>query len=199
MLDSLLAPLLESITTIHKVSDEFREHLEEGFEIITVPKNHLLLREGQVNNYLLVVLRGLLRYYYLKDGEEICSLFIEESGISTSIDSFFTRRPSTEYIETLEPCTIARIHHDQLQKMYRTVPESNFVARVFTEQFLVLSVERTLLLRKNTAEERYTAFCEQHPELLQRVPLKYIASYLGLTLETLSRIRAKKSKLKIRA
>jgi hypothetical protein len=78
--------------------------------------------------------------------------------------------------------------------LYHKNAESNFVARVITEQFLVRSVERTLLLRKNSAEERYTAFCEQYPQLLQRVPLKYIATYLGLTLETLSRVRAKMSK-----
>lgn len=197
MPDNLLTPLFDSIAAIQPIGDEFRELLEEGFEIIEVPKNHLLSREGQVNNYLFVVVSGLLRYYYLKDGEEICSLFIEESGISTSIDSFFTRKPSTEYIETLEPCTIARIHHDYLQKMYLQNAESNFAARVITEQFLVRSVERMLLLRKNSAEERYTAFCEQHPELLQRVPLKYIATYLGLTLETLSRVRAKMSRIKI--
>jgi CRP-like cAMP-binding protein len=194
MSDNLLQPLFDSLAKIGPFGDEFRNLLEEHFEVITVPKNHVLLKEGQVSNHLFVVLTGALRYYYMKDGEEVSALFIEEGGLSASISSFFPRKPSSEFIETLEPCTIARIHHDHLQRIYHTNTESNFIARVLTEQFLVVSVERLLLLRKNSAEERYTSFCEQHPELLQRVPLKHIASYLGLTIETLSRIRAKLSK-----
>ena len=86
---------------------------------------------------------------------------------------------------------MARIHYTQLQTLYKLYPELNYIARVITENYLVKSQERLFLLRRQTAEERYLYFTERYPTLLQKVPLKYIASYLGLTLETLSRIRNK--------
>jgi hypothetical protein len=78
-----------------------------------------------------------------------------------------------------------------LQLIYKNHIEFNFTARVMTEQYFTLSEQRTYLLRKHTAEERYTLFMQQFPSFMQRVPLKYIASFLGMNLETLSRIRNK--------
>lgn len=194
MNEDILQPIRQWLEKSRPMSDELKALLKQEFEIIELPRHEILLKEGQVSNYLYITLKGLLRFYYLKDGEEVCSLFVNEPGICTSISGFFTRRPGTEYIETLEPCIIARIGYERLQQLYNENAELNFVARVITEQFLVRSEERLLLLRKNSAEDRYVTFTEQHPEFLQRVPLKYIATYLGTTLETISRIRAKLSK-----
>jgi len=117
--------------------------------------------------------------------------FVEEKCFFSAAQSFYSRQPGYEYIETIESSRLVRIRYDYLQFLYANYPELNFIARVITENYLVKNQERLYLLRKQTAEERYTYFINRYPSLLQRVPLKYIAAYLGLTLETISRIRNK--------
>lgn len=187
----MLQALYQYINNIRPIGAEVTGALDSCFEIIEVPKRHQLLKEGETCHHLYFVLEGLVRMYYIKEDEEVSSLFIEEKYLFTAAQSFYSRRPGYEYIESIEPTTLARIHHDHLQQLYTTYPELNFVARVITENYLVKSQERMYLLRKQTAEERYIYFADHYPVLLQRVPLKYIATYLGLTLETLSRIRNK--------
>ncbi len=187
----MLSPLFNFISNIKPISNELKELLAQKLEIIEVPKKTLLLREGQTCNHIHVVVSGLLRMYYMKDGEEVCSRFIDESLMAISVKSFYSRQPGDEYIETLEPCILARIHKDELELIYKEHDEFNYIARVITEQYFIRSEERQYLLRKQSAEERYLYFMDNYPHLLQRVPLTYIASYIGLTLETLSRIRKK--------
>ncbi len=189
----MLTPLFNHMNAIRPLSDEMKEVLSENLEIIEFPKKHILLKEGQTSDYIYVVLKGLLRMYYIKDDNEVCSRFMDEQHMAMSVNSFYSRTPGYEYIETLEPTTVARIHHDQLQKVYNTHDDFNYIARVITEQYFIRSEERLYLIRKHSAEERYVYFIEHYPELLQRVPLMYIATYLGITLETLSRIRKKLS------
>jgi len=187
----MLQTLYDYIHNIHPVSDEVTNALGECFEIIELPRRHLLLKDGETCHYLYLVVDGLARMYYLKDGQEVSSLFIEEKYLFTSPQSFYVQKPGYEYIETIEPSVLARIHYNRLQQLYNKYPELNFIARVITENYFVKSEERLYLLRRHAAEERYIYFKDRYPSLLQRVPLKHIASYLGLTLETLSRIRNK--------
>ncbi len=187
----MLQTLFNYISNIHPLDDEITQALDLNFEIIEVPKRYMILKDGDTCDYLYLVLSGLVRMYYIKGDEEVCSLFIEEKHFLHVPNSFYKRKPGYQYVETLEPSVIARVHFDKLQHLYKTYPELNFIGRVITENYFVKSEERLYLLRKQTAEERYNYFIERYPSLLLRVPLKYIASYLGLTLETLSRIRNK--------
>lgn len=180
---------INGINNIYPLSEELKEALGNYYEVIECPKKSVLLRAGQTCDYVYFVIHGLLRTYYLKDGNEICSRFMEEQHIVISINSFYTRKPGDEFIETLEDCTLARIHHDKLQKIYREHIEFNYIARVWTEHYCSMSEERLYLLRSLNAKERYIFFLNNHPTLMQRVPLKFIASYLGMNLETLSRMR----------
>ncbi len=187
----MLSTLYDYIRNIHPINEEITDALDNSFEIIDVPKRHLLLKEGDTCHYLYLVLDGLVCIYHIEGDEEVSSLFIEEKYLFNSPQSFYLRKPGYEFIETLEPTTLARIHYNDLQKLYQAFPELNFIARVITENYFVKSEERLYLLRRKTAEERYRYFIDRYPTLLQRVPLKYIASYLGITIETLSRIRNK--------
>ena len=186
MLDAFIAHM----RTIHPVSEGLENAFRE-MDILEVPRHEHLLREGQRADYGFILLKGLVRSYYLKDGEEICSRFMQEQHIVISVHSFYGRLPSYEYIEALEDSVVARMHYDQLQYLYKTYPEFNYIGRVLTEHYFSLSEQRLYLLRKQSAEERYRFFIEHYPEWLQRVPLKYIATFLGMNLETLSRIRKK--------
>lgn len=188
----MLESLLSAINAIHPISGEVTERLKEGFEIVTTRPKQLLIKEGDTCNHIYLLLDGLVRMYYIKEDEEVCSLFFfERDHLFTVPNSFYSRRPGYQFIETLEASTLARISYDKLQHLYKTYPELNFIGRVITENYFVKSEERLYLLRKRNAEERYAYIMENYPVLLQKMPLKYIASYLGITLETLSRIRGK--------
>ena len=190
---SMLDTLFNYMGAIRPISEDLKETLTRDLEIIEVPKKKLLLKEGQTSDYIYVVIKGLLRMYYIKDDEEVCSRFMDEQHMAMSVNSFYRRTPGYEFIETIEPSTLARIHHDRLQRIYNDRDDFNYIARVITEQYFIRSEERLYLIRKQSAEDRYVYFTEHYPTLLQRVPLTYIASYLGITLETLSRIRKKLS------
>ena len=187
----MLSGLYKYMNTIHPLSDEIIQEFERCFEYVEVPKAQSLLRDSEICNYTYVITNGLVRMYYQKDGQEISSMFIEEDTPFNAPDSYYSRTPGYLCLDALEPTRLARIHYNQLQSMYLKFPELNFVGRVITEKYFVKSEERLYLLRKQTGEERYSYFLTHYPELIQRVPLKYIASYLGLSFETLSRIRNK--------
>lgn len=191
MLDAFIARL----QGIRPMSATLEARLRQ-LEIVTRPKGTLLLREGQREDYAWVILKGLIRSYYIKDEEEISSRFNQENQVVISVVSFYSRVPGYEFVETLEDCVLARIHYDELQEMYRTFPEFNYHARILTEYYFTLSEQRLYLLRKQKAESRYRYFLEHYPEWLQRVPLRFIASFLGMNLETLSRIRSRMASAK---
>ncbi len=185
----MLSKLYGYMNSIHPLDDEIIREFDRCFEFIEVPKHHYLLREGDVCDYTYVLLKGLVRIFYIKDHEEISSLFIEAKYLFNSPDSYYSRTPGYTNIETLQPSKLARIHYNALQLMYKKFPTLNYVGRVITENYFVKSEERLYILRKQTAEERYSYLIEHYPSLIQSVPLKYISSYLGITCETLSRIR----------
>jgi CRP/FNR family transcriptional regulator, anaerobic regulatory protein len=189
----LLDPLFQILDTIRPADTALRERLIQDLEIIEVPKKTILLRDGETADYLYVVVTGLLRSYYIKDDSEICSRFMKENHIVVSVNSFYARRPGYEFIEAMEDSTLARIHYDRLQKLYKDHSDFNYTARILTENYFVQSEERLYLLRKQKAEERYLFFLEKYSDLMTRVPLQYIATFLGMNLETLSRIRKKLS------
>jgi CRP/FNR family transcriptional regulator, anaerobic regulatory protein len=189
----MASQFIKDIDKIYPLSEGLKEAIGIHSDIIEIPKKHMLLSEGQRSDYVYFVISGLLRMYYIKDGMEICSRFMHEQHIVISIPGFYTRKPAYEFIEALETCVLARIHYDKLQHLYKEFIEFNYIARVWTEHYCSMSEQRLFLLRKQSAEGRYLYFLENHPQLLQRIPLKYIATYLGMTLETLSRVRKKLS------
>jgi CRP/FNR family transcriptional regulator, anaerobic regulatory protein len=183
--------LFRNLNDIYPLSDALKQDLEGYFEIVEAPKGYHLLRAGQRCEFVFVVITGLVRMYYIKDGEEVCSRFAESQQLILSVNSFYASKPGYEYIEAIEASVIARIHYQKLEQLYRKHIEFNFIARVITQQYFIRSEERLYLLRKQTAEQRYEYLCNKYPSVVQRVPLMYIATYLGMTIETLSRVRKK--------
>lgn len=157
-----------------------------------VARQHLL-QPGQVAQRLYFLESGLVRGYYEKDGKEVTAWFMREGDFVLSILSFFSRQPSHEYLQALSDCRLWSISYEHLQELYRQFPEFNAVGRVLTEKYYVLSEQRALNLRMLSAAERYAQLLTDFPDMFQRVPLKLLASHLGLTPETLSRLRARRS------
>ncbi len=118
---------------------------------------------------------------------------MQEGSPITLIYSYYSRRPGNENIVALKDAIIACFHYEHMQKMYKEYREFNVIGRVVTEKYLYFLEIELYNLRKTRAEDRYRFFVKHFPQLLQRAPLKHIATYLGMNLETLSRIRARKN------
>lgn len=176
---------------IYPLSDEIKEELHRIFEIVTVPRHTLLLKEGEVCQHMNMVLDGLVRVYYYVGDKEITSRLMSEGYFITSYISYFTQKPGREYMEAYENTTLARVSVKDAQAILRKFPEFNFPIRVLTEYSFFLSEERTVALRSTTAEDRFRFFLNRHPELINRVASRHIASYLGITEETFSRVKSK--------
>ena len=118
---------------------------------------------------------------------------MKESDVIVSVESFFSQTPSYENIETIENSHLYYIDYTELQYLFNNCLEFNFVGRVLTEKYYKLSEQRLYSLRMQKAADRYDFILNHFPQIILRVPSKYIASYLGITEETLSRIRASKA------
>jgi CRP-like cAMP-binding protein len=117
---------------------------------------------------------------------------MSDNDIVISVFSFFTQSPSLENIELLEDTVLYSISYQSLQQLYQQFPQFNLHGRIITEQYYMLSEQRNFALKKQSAKQRYDLLLKQYPQILQKASLGHIASYLGITQETLSRIRKQK-------
>jgi len=184
--------LLKTINTIAPVSDLLKDRLCEYLRVKEFKKKSHLLREGQTANHIYFLERGLVKSFYIKDGVAINSWFMKENDFVVAVNSFYTRTESYEFIEAIEDSTVYVLSYNHLQSLYKEFIEFNIIGRIITEKYYVLSEQRQYVLRKQKAEERLGILHQTQLELFQRVSRKDIASYLGISLETLSRISAKK-------
>jgi CRP-like cAMP-binding protein len=147
------------------------------------------LKPGQVNDMMVFIQSGLMRAYYLKDDIEVGSWFRSEGEFIVSISSFYKEKPSVEYIQTLEPTEILYITKKELYQIYYQFPSFSVNALMLTIDVLVEWDERVRALNNTTAEERYRWLVDNRPDLLTRVPDKYIAGFIGIRPETFSKVK----------
>ena len=184
--------LIQYLDTIQPLSSGLRDHLSATVQAKVLKKKEFLLRAGRVCEYIYFIEKGLLRCFYLKDETEVSSWFMKEGDVAIAINSFFNQTPSYESIQAIEATQLYYISYEDLQLIYKLFPEFNIVARLLTQRYYSLSEERLYSIRMQRAEERYNFLLQNVPELVRRVPASYIASYLSITLETLSRIKNRK-------
>ncbi|MBV5282828.1 MAG: Crp/Fnr family transcriptional regulator [Paludibacter sp.] len=174
------------------LSAELREDLSEKLYVRKVKKGDILVSEGKVCNQLFFIRKGFLRRFHYQNGKEITSWFGFENDFATSIYSFVSQKTGYENIEAIEDSALYVINYDDLNNIYHEHPEFNYAGRLLTEKYYIDLMERTLSLQFQSAKENYHQLVATHPHLLKRASLGHIASYLGISQETLSRIRAKK-------
>ncbi len=185
-----MTTLIEYLHRTIAVSDRLQQEIDRITRQRTVEKGQYLLRAGERCDVLRFVEQGLLRGYYIEQEKEITNWLAIDGEFATSFYSFITREASTESIEAIETTVLSEIKYADLQALYRDFPETERIGRILTENYYIKLEGRLLASHFKTAKERYEQLMDAHPILLQRAPLGYIASYLGISQETLSRIRA---------
>jgi CRP-like cAMP-binding protein len=153
-------------------------------------KNTILQPIGHTCQTIYFIQKGLARIFYYKDGHDITEYFAHENQIIARVESLFSQRPSQKGIQILEDSEIIAISAARLFALYDDYPRIERLFRKIFEQGYVDTVNRLESLQFHSAEERYHRLVQDMSDLLQRVPLKHIAAYLGITQVSLSRIRA---------
>ncbi|GAA4326279.1 Crp/Fnr family transcriptional regulator [Mucilaginibacter gynuensis] len=185
--------LINTLSFISPLNERLQKRITEGVKKEYFRKKTILLKDGQVSKHIYFINSGFARAYYLTpDGKEYTSWFMGKGDLMISVFSFYTQKPAAEYIELLEDSELLSMSWQQLQGIYAEHPEFNFHGRQLTEKYYILAEERNILLRTLSAKERYERLLETHPGILQKAQLGQIASYLGISQETLSRVRGKK-------
>jgi CRP-like cAMP-binding protein len=177
---------------IEKYSAIFKEELKKLFEPKEYSKGDFLFKQGELCRHLYYIESGLVRIYYFSSrGKEITVWFSAENTIVTAIDSFYYLKPTRDYCEALEDLVLYAISYTDLEALLNNKKGAQITFYILYE----VARKMTALIdsiRFQTAEERYKSLTDNYPSILQRASLGQIASYLGITQETLSRIRANK-------
>jgi CRP-like cAMP-binding protein len=191
-LSSDLDPLFDFFNSFHRISEGSVEAISAICSLVSIPKNKDLQSIGHTCRTIYFVKRGIGRIYYYKDGLDITESFAFENSLIARVESLFTGKPSRKGIQVLEDSVFIGISAQALFDLYDQYPDIERLFRKIFESAYVDTVNRIDSLQFHTAEERYQALTEESSEFLKRIPLKYIASYLGITQVSLSRIRAKR-------
>jgi CRP-like cAMP-binding protein len=188
---------LEKINIFRQFTDFNDSELEiimPYFEQKKFKKKSILLNIGKISNEVFYLVNGCIRLYCEKDGEELSTYFFTENMFAGSYDSFLSRKLSKVAIETLEDCEVLILSHESLENLYQVFPKMNEFIRKAIEQRFVLLHDLFISYLLNSPEERYLTLIKDRPELIQRIPQHQIASFLGITPVSLSRIRNRVSK-----
>ena len=155
-----------------------------------VAKGERVLHEGDICKSIIYIDKGLMRQYYLKNGKEVTEYLAVEGSIMMSIESLFKEVPSLQEIEALEPTILYELPKQRLEEVALHNVNIQILYRKILEESLIVSQIHSDLVRFESAENRYRRLCKLSPQIALRAPLLYIASYLQMTPETLSRVRS---------
>jgi len=185
----MVAILQKYIDQFIDLPAEELEALINSIEVRSVDKKVRLTDVSETEKYLYFVIKGLARKFFYKGKEEIITQIAKEGELISSSVSYFSGMPSGYVIETVEPTTFYSLHHDRAEQLYSRYPKLERLSRlIITELFLQKEVWELERIRYST-KERFLRFMNDNPELFQRVPQKYLASYLNIKPETFSRLK----------
>jgi CRP-like cAMP-binding protein len=184
--------LLAAIRQLVPLADADAPYLVEAFKPKTLKKKEILLQAGEVSLHMRFIAKGCLRSYYLDEkAQEHTLQFGIEGWWVNDLISYLTQTPARHFVQAIEASTVLQIHRDTLEKLFVQVPIMERFFRLKIQGGYVALQERTVQAMSRPAEERYQAFRTKYREIEQRVPQYMVASYLGITPEFLSALRAR--------
>lgn len=167
--------------------------LSDAFISRQISKKHDLLLPGKISREIYFIEKGCLQLYYDKNGEDATIFIAVENMFIGAFASFLSRRPSEQGLRALEDCELLVLTHTALEELYLTLPKMNIIVRKLLEQRFLHAQSLVSSFVLNNPEERYLQMLRRRPELLQRVPQHVLATFLGITPVSLSRIRKRLS------
>jgi CRP-like cAMP-binding protein len=188
------SPFTLFVKNIYPVSTDAQAFLNQKSYPGHLNKGELLVSTGSICSHIYLIRKGILRSFIKEGTKEITTWISSEQELATCITSFGLLQPARENIQALEDCELTALSLEDLQYLYDHFPEANVIGRKILEKYYRDAEERAFIARLMEATSKYKHFIATKSDLLNRVPLKFIASYLGMTLETLSRIRSKLSR-----
>ncbi|MDO5970333.1 Crp/Fnr family transcriptional regulator [Flavivirga aquimarina] len=175
--------------TLVKMNDVDWELFSSKLEKKEFKKRTILLESGNIEKYLYFIEKGSVRLYIPKEDYDLTFGFCFSGRFMSAYDSFLTQTSSTYHIETLTETTIWRLTFDDLQDIYKQTEVGHAIGRIAAENLFLAKVKREQSLLNQTPQERYLSLFTEQPQLIKEIPLKYLASYIGITPQALSRIR----------
>ncbi len=179
------------ITRCGAISSTELEIIHSRLKPRTIRKKMLLLRQGEVCKFEAYIIKGCMKKYYIdQNGDEVILQFAVEDWWISDINSFSEQKPSNLFIEAMEDTELLLIDYESKEGLYREIPQLERVFRLMLQRAYAVLENRFYATVAHSAEERYLDFIKRYPSIPQRVPQQQIASYLGITPESLSRIKS---------
>ncbi|HVY73629.1 MAG TPA: Crp/Fnr family transcriptional regulator [Puia sp.] len=178
------------INQLIKLTEESGQAFAAALKRLEYPKGHTLLRPGAVCHHFYFIEEGLTRTYYIKNGKDVTDWLSAENSIAVSIVSFLTQKPDIRGIELLEPSVLWSVSYQGMESLYAKYHDIERLGRLIVNSGIIQMQQRFDDLHFASARGRYHRLMETNSSIINRVPLGMIASYLGITQETLSRIRS---------
>lgn len=184
--------LIATFKKIGKLSQENEQAILSVIKQVECEPRTILQEQDKICNKIYFVEKGIARTYYFKNGKDITYWLALENDFIGAMSSFFMREASNKMVETIGKCILWEFEYEKLEQLFSTNQELEKVGRKFANYGISLMEKRFDNLHFHTAKERYDILLEQQPQIIKRIPLGIVASYLGITQETLSRIRSQK-------
>lgn len=193
--DKIFNFFCDKLSEVYPMHDVDRELCNQYFENFELPKNILYEKQGEIPQYQNYILSGFMRKFYTDtDGNEITVEINSEPRFVASYMSLMERKPATESLQTITDCKMLRIKRDDMDIVFeKGVSVKQYTIQLF-QNIIEEKNKKTIELASLTAEERYLKLLKETPQLIQNVPIQYIASLLGMKPESLSRIRKRLNK-----
>lgn len=185
--------VINLLSGLHPLNPELIRFLSEKAEYRRIRKGKMLVRSGEICHHVYFIIQGVLRGFIQDEDKEITTWISIDHEVVSSISGFIDQAPSLENIQVIEAAELLVLSHADLEFLYHTYPEFNIVGRKLLERYYQHAEARAYIARIPGAEKKYQHFVRNYPHLTNRVPIKYIASFLGVTLETMSRVRKRLS------
>lgn len=186
--------LARTLLSFVDVSDETLQKITDVFEPVQYEKNFTILKEGEIAQYLYFISDGIVKISYSVDDKEIIDWFAEEGVFVGNMQSYQQKTPAVETIESIEKIDLLRARYSDIIQLLNNSHETERAVRKIMESYHSRYVRRTQSLKSLSAEKKYHLFMSEYAAYANRIPLKFIANYLGMTPETLSRMRSKYDK-----
>src|SRR6187399_1098283 len=188
-----ISSVIAILDHFYPLSEGIKDYFKKHSYACSFRKGKLLLKAGEICEHIYFIKKGAVRGFIKEGKKDITTWITAENEVVSSISALDVREPAFENMQAIENCELIALTYTDFQDLYIKFPEFNIVARKVLQKYYQDAERRAFIARVTKAEKKYRLFLTRYGHLANRIPLKYIASFLGITLETLSRVRKKLS------